>query len=692
MWLDYFVALLVGTIFLFLPGAVLLKGLRLRALDSVCCAPVVSIALYQVVATGASIAGVSSSWHLLAVAAMGISLIVCVASLLFFSRFSSAGIGSWVLTAQSGSTKKSWLLVLLYVSVSAVVTLYVFVSNLDGPESILQEYDNIHHLGTIQAFLESGDWSSFSVTTYAGVASSNSVPFSSGGAFYPAAFHCLAAMLVDAVGVSAALAENVLLALVPVLVFPLGVLSLLMRLKLDGYALVAGSCVVLAFGAYPWGMLMFGGIFPNLLSNALVPSLMAFFVGIFEKGATRGGRVAMSAAFLVACVGVALSQPNGIFTAAVLLAPFCVWRAGDLAKIVPSLSSRGRLVRLAFQVVALLLIIGFWLVLYKAPFLRSVVEYNWPAICTPTQALYNALSFSYTVYALAQPFLAIAVLLGVVRSLIETKYLWLTGAFAFASVIYVFCAGFEGTLKHVFAGFWYTDPFRVAATASLAGIPLAALGLAFGVDMLKTVVERTLGRISVAKAHVLSAFVAACFMVGVFFPNHSIGGYADVTTAFGNIRGLIAEERSATYANILDSDELRFAREAEELIPDDAVVVNLPDDGSAFLYGLDGLNLYYRSVGGYGGSSETGSSVLIREHLADAGSNSEVEAALEAAGIDYVLLLDQGGEREEGRRFLDSYNYDLWSGINSINDDTPGFEVVLAEGDMRLYRITALDE
>lgn len=32
-----------------------------------------------------------------------------------------------------------------------------------------------------------------------------------------------------------------------------------------------------------------------------------------------------------------------------------------------------------------------------------------------------------------------------------------------------------------------------------------------------------------------------------------------------------------------------------------------------------------------------------------------------------------------------------WRGIDSIRDDTPGFEAVLAEGDMRLYKITAVE-
>ena len=38
-------------------------------------------------------------------------------------------------------------------------------------------------------------------------------------------------------------------------------------------------------------------------------------------------------------------------------------------------------------------------------------------------------------------------------------------------------------------------------------------------------------------------------------------------------------------------------------------------------------------------------------------------------------------------RYLFSYYPDQWTGIDAINDQTPGFEVVLSEGDMRLYRI-----
>ena len=30
-----------------------------------------------------------------------------------------------------------------------------------------------------------------------------------------------------------------------------------------------------------------------------------------------------------------------------------------------------------------------------------------------------------------------------------------------------------------------------------------------------------------------------------------------------------------------------------------------------------------------------------------------------------------------------------WKGLANLTDDTPGFETILADGDMRLYKITA---
>ena len=61
---------------------------------------------------------------------------------------------------------------------------------------------------------------------------------------------------------------------------------------------------------------------------------------------------------------------------------------------------------------------------------------------------------------------------------------------------------------------------------------------------------------------------------------------------------------------------------------------------------------------------------------------------LDEMEAEYVLLLDAGGEYE-GRGWFWSYYDTQWTGLNAITDDTPGFELLLARDDMRLYRIAA---
>ena len=60
-------------------------------------------------------------------------------------------------------------------------------------------------------------------------------------------------------------------------------------------------------------------------------------------------------------------------------------------------------------------------------------------------------------------------------------------------------------------------------------------------------------------------------------------------------------------------------------------------------------------------------------------------------GAQYVLLLDQGVPYDEGRWLIQTgEDYEMgWEGLANLADDTPGFETILADGDMRLYKITA---
>ena len=73
-----------------------------------------------------------------------------------------------------------------------------------------------------------------------------------------------------------------------------------------------------------------------------------------------------------------------------------------------------------------------------------------------------------------------------------------------------------------------------------------------------------------------------------------------------------------------------------------------------------------------------------------------VKEAVENVGAEYLLLLDQGrwyNPSDPDSNFFFTYDDNsLWAGIDYVRDSTPGFEVVLARDDMRLYRITAIDD
>ena len=133
-------------------------------------------------------------------------------------------------------------------------------------------------------------------------------------------------------------------------------------------------------------------------------------------------------------------------------------------------------------------------------------------------------------------------------------------------------------------------------------------------------------------------------------------------------------------------EEMEFIEEVKSIVPADAVVLNEPNDGTTFAYGIDDLNVYYRYVSSYGGSDESDVSKTVRRSLDVIAFDPSVAEAVEAIGAVYLVTLDLDG-RTDGNHCLFSYEEEDWFGIDRVDDDTAGFEVVLSRGDMRLYRI-----
>lgn len=585
------------------------------------------------------------------------------------------------------------MLMALYVVVGVAVAAFCFSYALDGPESFVQGFDSVHHYNVTRAFVDSGNWSPFSVTQYLAVAdvAVNPLPEVS---FYPAAWNCMAALLVSALGVSTALAANAVNFLFVGIVYPVS-MFLFMRVvfsKSSG-TVAFGALCTLGFSAFPWMLMVLGPLYPNMIAFCLVPAVAFCFVSLFSRGVGLAGRVAAVVLLLLGLLCFVFAQPNAVFTTAMLLAPFCVRQAVRAAGMVRASSLWRRLAQAAAALATVVLIVGAWYVLYKMPFMQGVVGYSWPPTDTRLQAFVDAVSLGFRTPG-AQVVLGGLIVLGALGTLRDREHFWLTCSYAFAVVVYAVSVSSDGPLQHLLSGFWYTDSARVAASAAMFGVPLASMGLWTATRACRFLAGKATARTRVpagALAACCAAAVALGFVLGNYYPGFVLPGHETKQTALHTALKRLHEVNETQAPRIYSADERSFVQEALRDLPPGALVVNVPDDGSAFSYGLDGMRTYYRYLRTYGGVGETKESLLIRSRLWDIAEDEDVQAAVRSVGAAYVLALDQGDSRLHSPRWYTYMTGATWHGIELIDDETPGFEIVKADGDKRLYRITAAE-
>lgn len=693
-------ALLVALELLFLiaPGYLLLRGFGFSRVLALAASPVMTIAEVGVVGIVFAEVGVTCTWLTVLLPCVAVGLLT-----LIVRRAISQGIPDCFKFASDGfslfglsGAASGWLSLGATVAVSVIIGAVYFVGNMGAPDAMFQAYDNMFHSAGLRNFAESGNWSSLETCYFIGEQALID-PIPSSG-FYPAAWHALAAQLISCTGISVALAENVVNFAMSFVVFPASVFFFArVAFAKVSYAVFFCSVCAVAFTAFPWGLLTFGPLYPNLVSYSIVLDFAALFVLLFRPGIGASARVADAFAWALSLVALALSQPNAVFVAAVLLAPFCVVQAARIPERFGwGASDRARLaLRVACGVACTAGIAAIWMVIYYSPFMSGPISQFYPAYFTKPEAIANALLLSFRL-SLPQVVLAVLVIIGGIYTLFNRRYLWLSFAYGISLVMYIINASTETFfLKSILVGFWYSDVFRVAAMAGILGIPLACLGL----NAVFLGVLRLLGRGEAGKraqpcaqrAGVAAVCIAVAFAVLNFAPN--IGSDdKKIETPFGYVGETIAMDYSVEAPNVLSPEERAFVQKAREVVGDDELLINIPDDGSAFSYGLDGSNVYYRVTRTYGGESETPESRAIRERLCNVATDAGVQEALESIDAEYLLVLDQGEDDLRGERlFLFTWDFysEMWDGISSINDATPGFDVVLSEGDMRLYRIVA---
>lgn len=694
MWSEFYLAVACTALVLLVPGYLCLRALGANRPMAVCCSPVVSLSLVATLGQIYAVLGVSST-PVLILAPLTLLAAVGLAA--------SRARGLTVLSLPEAPPLAICLALLL----GAALGYNLYISRIGSADAVFQAYDLTWHLDLIQAMSESGKLTSLGVSPYLTTVDAAVAP-TDYTSFYPAAWHALCALVKMLTGVTTTVAINASMFVLPCLALPLGSVAFISAIypRSKKHQIVAGL-LALAFVAFPWNLMAFGPVYANVAGLALTPTVWALFVHLLDDEANASDRVRTAALVLVCCVGLALCHPNTIFTCIVMLAPYCLSRiyaaTGKLGlKTAPRITACA-----AFA----LLCVGFWTLCYKLPALHDTVSHVWPPYSRLFQQVVNTLTLSYTfgfnTEVAAQLLLAALVVAGAVRLSHASGRRWLPVSYALFCLILLVSSTQYGELKQYLAGFWYTDPMRLAAITAMAALPLAVEGFVWVLDVSCEAGALLAKRESrQAKPNVMIAVISVVFLVVNFMPEFSLPGVhrdytsaeieqsygkewrdwpKSVRTAFGDYRKISSDVYS--YQAPVDTTEKMFLRKCSALVEPGALVVNDPMDGSCLGYGMNGIRMYYRNFTLLESSKETAQSKVIRTRLADYATDPEVQAAVKAVDAKYVIQLRHTGDDASFINLRGDYRPDLTSGINTITDETPGFTCIYRVGPMALYRI-----
>jgi hypothetical protein len=535
-----------------------------------------------------------------------------------------------------------------------------------SPDSFSQTFDNVFHLNAIRYILDTGSGSSLTIGSM------------TGGGFYPAAWHDLVSLLLQLGGGSIPEAVNVVNLCIGALVWPAGCLYLTRVFAGPQPApLLCAGILSAAFGAYPLLMIDFGVLYPNFLALSLLPVALAF--GVHTLGVARSATGRFHALWVLLgglIPGLSLAHVSGTMTMLPLLAPAAIiawWRWNT------DPTKHGRLwghagARISLLVGALGAAVVLWIVV-RPPEAAA----TWLPVASPAQGVWDVLTSS----GINRPeswAVMLFSLIGLAVVVYQRRQLWLAGAYVAGASLFLTAVSMRpGRIRTFLTGVWYNDPQRLAAILPIVILPVAVVGTMYAWDFLWRR-GRLLGdrwtqrnnsaflRSAASTGRLATAVVAALALV--------------LATQQANVQAAQASAANkysiGPNSPLVSADELAVLERLGSEVPDDAVIVGNPWNGSSLAYAIANRHTLQLHILGATSHDEE----LIYARLNQAASDPQVCAAVRRLGAEFVLDFGHFEVNDgEGR----SINFD---GLDDLA--APGVaEPMDSEGSATLYRITA---
>lgn len=657
-WAPAVLPALAFAALLYVPGAVVLWMAGARRSTALGLAPLLSTALLGAGSAVMALVGVPFGLPTFAVLAVLVS-----AAALLTRLASRRGLPQW----RRPTLPSGWIWIVPGLLVNAVIVAWLYMRPAQAADNPAYEYDTIWHFAVIRRFLETANYSSLDVGLLDGTV---------GTKFYPAAWHGLVALTVEATGASIAAAVNGAILVLVLVTWPLGMVWLSRTLFGEGRALgFATSALAFLPAVFPIGFLTFGLLYSNLFSYAVLPLAAVLLITLLrrigERDWVRLRADALPLVLGVAAVPVAFlfAQPNSAFTLLVVLLPLAYRTLHQL------LSSKPRWLRPAGHALFTALLAVLWVGLHDSSFLERTINVTiWNSYQSPAQAVGEWMLFGNGTDG--QLLLGAVVVLGALLVVLRGPQRWWVGSWALLGALFVVCTAAEGgtqSLRSYLVGFWYTDSTRLSAASAIVALPLAAFAIAAIARWLEARWDRAVPARLRASAHPLLAGALIAVVVAV-----SVG----VEISLKHRSAHVAERNHAGEDQWLSPAESDFLDDVAAEVGTDAVIANNPFDGSAVGYAFDELDVLFSSLPGNWMGSPTPEQELVRDRFSDFAEDDVVCAAVRELDIEYALVLHQGA------RPVFTNGPHQFPGL-VIDASTPGLETVLERDGMALYRLDA---
>ena len=685
MWLSLLPILLSAAALLFIPGALVGASAGLRTPLIIGLAPAISIAIIS--GTGVAAPILALPWGLTAVAPA--TAILCLAALA--TRRLMAG--RYPQDADSGATGlrpglRSIAVWCAAWPLSAAATGLTIGRILNTPDAISQTFDAVFHLNAVEWILQTNNASSLRLFLEAPQ-----------GSVYPLGWHTLVALAMKLCGAtSIPMATNATVLAVAGLVWTSGCLTLT-HVLFHGRpaALLTAAVMAGSFTVFPFVLLNWGVLYPNFLSIALLPSLLAAIralVPIDGAGPAARPTGLLLPATALGVAGLGLTQPNTIAT--LLLASVILTTARLITSLRAPLDERPANALSRQSLITGALAVGLVIVwLYMRPPRES-------AIWGPSYATSGSVGEAVTSMPVQLPVIwvpAVLTLLGFIAALRTNGYRWLAALHATTGALYVVArSAQDGDLRFFMVGIWYNDASRLGGLIPVTAVPLAALGMLAaarwgreacgacgriiqgitasraretrGLPGLRRVREACERLIASGRARPLVwRSSACCVIVLLLVATGPLSGAMSDSVKILEQSYMLAPDSSS-----LTTDEYALINELPSLIEPDAVIAVDPKSGAALAYALSGADttvkhLFHRHDADLD---------IIEKKLNRASADPAVCTALKDVGATYALYFP-------GKTIS---NQKAFVGFAHL-DTAPGFELVAERGQASLYRITA---